>query len=80
MIDEIRFMPPSRFDSADHGSIVHVKGEDEEITLWVQTSQDREHPEWKPASEILIKIFKKNLQQEAFVNFIMRQDEPWAIK
>lgn len=57
-METMRFMPPSRFDHADFGTIVEVKDEDGSITLWAQVGKDREHPEWKSAPELFLMAAK----------------------
>lgn len=53
----VKYVAPTRLDTADFGTIHKVMGDNDTSELWIQTSTDITNPQWLKVSFILEKVF-----------------------
>jgi hypothetical protein len=55
---ENRYAPPSNFEPSEFGAIVKVIGENEMVTTYIQTSKDKDHPDWQKLGIIFDAVYQ----------------------
>lgn len=67
-----RYALPNKFDAAPYGSIVKVKEDDGEGSLWIQLCYDPEgKPDWQPMGKLLETVFDKHLDDKTFIQYLL---------
>ena len=59
-MDQLFYTVPPKNLSAPYGDIYKMRGDDDKMFVWVQTSKDVDKPEWKPIEELLIEVIKEH--------------------
>lgn len=61
--------PPTKFDSAEYGTICTVMKNDEgtEQELFIQVSTVATDPHWIPVTELMLTVFKRHLADSTFI-------------
>jgi hypothetical protein len=63
----VRYTIPTRYDLAPFGQVCKVMGDDESVTLYIQTGHDQDTSTWVPMSIFLEKVFKSFLDDPTFI-------------